>query len=93
MYIWLVIFCQFILLFNFFFIIIHKFHCTFWYYLYVLLYYFQLTFTFIYSTFNKKIQFQQNKQILNKYYKKLFLTNHQNTLLIAQFIKPSRLIL
>ena len=27
---------------------------------------FQLTFTFIYSTFNKKFQFQQNKQILNK---------------------------
>ena len=27
---------------------------------------FQLTFTFIYSTFSKKIQFQQNKRISNK---------------------------
>ena len=46
---------------------IHGPHCTFWYYLQISLYYFQLIFIFIYNTFNKKkFQFQQNKWIPNR---------------------------
>ena len=49
----------------FIFITIYEFHCSFLVQFIYPTILFQLTFPFIYSTFNKNFQFQQNKQISN----------------------------
>ena len=53
--------------------IIHRFHYT----ILVNTILFQLIFTFIYNTFNKKFQFQQNKWIPNRPYAWLKAYQHK----------------
>ena len=49
---WLILLTYFII--QLIFATIYESNCTFWYYSWVILYYFMLTFTFIYNTFNEK---------------------------------------
>ena len=52
--VWIAYFLSIYFTIQLIFATIYESHCTFWYYSWVLLVLFQLTFTFIYNTFSKK---------------------------------------